>query len=82
MPCYRVNVGGTTALVRMSKRQKRCACGAVATRECDYKVPGKRSGTCDKGICDGCTFSPADNKDICQKHAPAVRAWMQRRRFA
>lgn len=63
MSCTRVG----NAIVCSST--KRCACGRRATRECDWKVKTKRSGTCDKGICDEHTHVPAERKDLCQKHA-------------
>jgi len=41
---------------------------------CDWKVPGRRSGTCDVPICSRCTASPAPDKDLCPDHAAAWKA--------
>ncbi|KQR83485.1 hypothetical protein [Sphingomonas sp. Leaf343] len=55
--------------------RKRCPCGRRADRLCDWKVEGKRSGTCDSPICSGCSTSPAPGKDLCAKHAVALEEW-------
>jgi protein gp37 len=41
----------------------------------DWKVPTKKSGTCDKPVCISCTFSPAPDKDLCAEHALAFGMW-------
>jgi hypothetical protein len=58
---------------------RRCKCGRRATLECDWKVPTKKSGTCDAPICSSCTTSPAAGKDLCPKHAAEFEAWKTRR---
>lgn len=58
---------------------KRCKCGRRATLECDWKVPTRASGTCDKPICKRCTFSPAADKDLCPAHAKAFATWKANR---
>lgn len=58
---------------------RRCAgCGKPARLECDWKVPGRKSGTCDKPICAACTMSPAPDKDLCPAHAAEWRARLAR----
>ena len=60
--------------------EKRCWCGAPATRECDFEVaPGQ---TCDRGMCDEHTsergvvtriefgLGVADTVDYCARHRP------------
>lgn len=48
MTCERVTLpDGGAAIVCSSRRRRRCACGAPATLLCDWKVPGRRTGTCD-----------------------------------
>lgn len=74
MTCERVAWEGGSAIV-CGVRRKKCPCGRKATLECDWKVPTKKSGTCDAPICDRCTLSPAPDKDICPKHQPAFHAW-------
>ena len=59
---------------------QRCKCGNRATLLCDWKVPSKRSGTCDAPICRRCTTSPAADKDLCQTHAAEFEAWKAARR--
>lgn len=70
MPCETVTLpGGGRAIVCGSRRTPRCACGRPSTQLCDWKVPSRRSGTCDKPLCKQCTHVPAPNKDLCPAHA-------------
>lgn len=52
MACERVKMpDGNFAIVCGTKyagTKERCACGKVATRLCDWKVPTKKSGTCER----------------------------------
>lgn len=74
MTCSRVHLpGGGSAIVCGPTR--RCQCGTRATLACDWKVPTKKSGTCDAPLCPSCTTSPAPEKDLCAKHAKAFEAW-------
>lgn len=66
---------GQTAIVCSSTRGRRCACGRRAPLLCDWKVEGKKSGTCDRPICERCTTSPSPDKDLCPEHATAWVAW-------
>lgn len=78
MVCTRVQIGGVTAIVCTSRpRFKVCACGSGkrATLLCDWKVTGKKSGTCDAAICSACATSPAADKDLCPSHARAWVVW-------
>lgn len=76
MTCAPVTLpGGQRAIVCTSGRRKRCKCGRPGTLLCDWKVPGKRSGTCDAPICSSCTTSPAEGKDLCPEHARAFEDW-------
>lgn len=78
MTCHHARLpDGTAAIV--CGPTKRCKCGRRATLECDWKVPTKKSGTCDAGICATCTTSPALDKDLCPKHAKEFEAWKARR---
>lgn len=63
---------GVTAIV--CGPTKRCKCGRKATLLCDWKVPTRKSGTCDKGLCPSCTTKPAPDKDLCPAHADAWQA--------
>lgn len=61
--------GGVAIVCTRSRRHTKCACGHAASRLCDWKVKGKRSGTCDVPLCKRCTHSPAAEKDLCPEHA-------------
>jgi hypothetical protein len=77
MICDRVSLpDGGTAIVCSSGRRKRCACGRPADLLCDWKVPARRSGTCDAPICSTCTTSPTADKDLCPTHGQAYRDWL------
>lgn len=79
MTCQHVAVPGGVAIVCGLRSHKQCKCGRKATLECDWKVPGKRSGTCDAPICTSCTTRPAPGKDLCRKHAEAFEQWKAQR---
>jgi len=77
--CQNISLpGGGHAIVCGPTR--RCKCGRKATLECDWKVPSRKSGTCDRPICDRCTISPAPGKDLCPAHAAEFQQWKARRR--
>lgn len=67
--------GGGAAIVCSSRKRARCRCGSPAPLLCDWKVPGRRSGTCDTPICRSCATSPTPSKDLCPEHAQAFAAW-------
>lgn len=83
MPCERIRIGDSVAIVCSRGRRKAaptCACGVVATRQCDWKVLKQRGarggalkkpkpGTCDAWLCEKCTYVPAPDKDLCPAHA-------------
>jgi hypothetical protein len=76
MTCEHVHLpDGSAAIVCSSHSRQRCACGRRATQLCDWKVPGKKSGTCDAPLCSRCTTSPAPDKDLCAKHVQAFAEW-------
>lgn len=74
---------GSIGLVRMHGRVTCCVkCGAIAARECDWKMPKKKSGTCDAPLCVVCTTVPEEGKDLCPAHAQAWEQWKARRNAA
>lgn len=80
MRCERVRMpGGGAAIVCFSGRRQRCSCGRLAALLCDWKVPERRSGTCDTPICRTCATSPAREKDLCPEHAHAFESWKAER---
>lgn len=78
MPCTPTTLpNGSFAIVCGAKlRHKKCACGSgkLANLLCDWKVPERQSGTCDKFICSVCTHKPAPKKDLCPDHATIWKA--------
>jgi hypothetical protein len=74
MPCEHVTLPGGVHAIVCSGRRNRCACGAPATLACDWKVPGRKSNTCDAPICRTCTHVPAPDKDLCPAHAAEWKA--------
>lgn len=80
MTCGRVALpSGGTAIICGLPKPKRCKCGRPGTLLCDWKVPSRKSGTCDEPICHGCATSPARDKDLCPAHAKAFEEWKARR---
>lgn len=75
MTCERVQIGGHVGIVCGVRGARRCPCGHLATLECDWKVPGRRSGTCDAPLCERCTTRPAPGKDLCARHVEAFAEW-------
>lgn len=71
MTCEVVNLpDGTRAIVCSTRSRARCCkCGRRSHYQCDWKVPTRKSGTCDKHLCANCTTSPAPDKDLCPDHA-------------
>lgn len=75
MPCVPFTSNGMTGIACYSRGpRKLCACGKPAPLLCDWKVPTKRSGTCDRPICTTCSHKPAAGKDLCPEHAAEWRA--------
>lgn len=58
---------------------RKCRCGKRATLLCDWKVKGKKSGTCDQPLCSGCAFKPSADKDLCSAHAGDFDRWQRAR---
>lgn len=80
MTCHPVEIPGVgRGFVCTRTKRKRCSCGRPATLECDWKVPTRKSGTCDAPICATCTTSPAPEKDLCPKHAEEYERWKKTR---
>lgn len=82
MTCEFVEMPGVgVAIVCGGRRsRKKCECGRAAGLECDWKVPERKSGTCDKPICSRCATSPAPGKDLCREHAARYEAWKRAKR--
>lgn len=78
MTCHHVLVPGGGAAIVCGPSRK-CRCGKRATLLCDWKVPGKRSGTCDHPLCAGCSSNPDEGKDLCPAQAGDFDRWRQDR---
>ena len=80
MICQKVDFGnGVRGFVCSSGKRKRCKCGRAANLLCDWKVPERKSGTCDEPICERCSTSPAPGKDLCSNHAKEFERWKEQR---
>lgn len=82
MTCHGVQLpGGGSAIVCMPKqRARKCSsCKGNADLLCDWKIPGKKSGTCDKPICARCSTKPMPDKDLCKAHAAEFETWKANR---
>lgn len=78
MPCIPFSRDGARGFLCTSAKRKRCVgCGRTATLECDWKVPTRKSGTCDAPLCATCSHKPAPGKDLCPPHRDQ---WLARRR--
>lgn len=83
MTCDHVSLpGGGSAIVCSSRTRQRCGCGRPATRLCDWKVPTRKSGTCDAPVCARCAHQPAPGKDLCPQHRTAFNQWRAARAAA
>lgn len=78
--CEHVDLGdGNFAIICGGrKRAQYCACGRASKFLCDWKVAGKKSGTCDKPICERCALNVAPDRDLCPEHQRAFESWKQR----
>jgi hypothetical protein len=71
--CHHIPLPGGGYAIACGPTQ-RCKCGRRATLLCDWKMPNKKSGTCDAPLCAKCTHVPAPDKDLCPKHATEWKA--------
>lgn len=73
MPCHHIKIGEGDAIICIGRGpRRRCKhpdCSAFVTKECDYPVAERKSGTCDLGFCDAHGKNVGPNKDHCWIHA-------------
>lgn len=85
MTCEHIRLPDRTGMIVCGSKpwprsKVRCLnCGRPADLLCDWKVPERKSGTCDAPICSRCTTSPAPEKDLCPEHAAAWQRWKEAR---
>ena len=58
--------------------KKFCACGRHADFLCDWKVPARKSGTCDAPICSHHAKQVAPGKHLCPLHQKHYEDWKAR----
>ena len=67
--------GGSAIICGLRSRPRHCACGREAKFLCDWKVPGKKSGTCDRPMCVQHSKEVAPMKHLCREHQAAWEQW-------
>lgn len=75
MPCDTVKFpgGGGAIVCSRGRRSRPCAfCPRTSSRLCDGPKPNGK--TCDKPICDRCTWQPDPDVDFCPECAPMAKA--------
>lgn len=82
MPCVPFTTPeGLTGIMCMSRGSTpRCPCGNRGVFLCDWKVPERKSGTCDAPLCGRCATSPAKDKHLCPAHRVAWAEWRKAQR--
>ncbi len=78
--CERIQLdNGTQAIICGGQVQKvACHCGRVAKFLCDWKVPERHSGTCDRALCENHAKEVGRCKHLCPEHNQAWIAWQKR----
>jgi hypothetical protein len=71
MPCHGFNKDGVSGIYCTGRKgRKKCAaCGTQwASLECDFPDQNRKSGTCDKPLCNGCAVTVGPDRDFCPHH--------------
>ena len=80
MKCERLHDPKTGELIAIvcgrRVRKPRCACGAIAHLQCDWKLAAGK--TCDAWICDACAQEVGPNKHLCPEHQRTYKEWLAR----
>lgn len=78
--CERIEIpgGGFAFICGGRGRHKFCECGRSAVALCDWKVPDRKSGTCDAPICEKHRVTVAPGKDLCVFHQHAFEIWKKK----
>jgi hypothetical protein len=72
MVCEFVRTPNGTMIVCGPRRPRpRCQCGSVASFQCDWPTPNRKSGTCDKHICTRCARVAGADTHYCPFHRGA-----------
>ena len=78
MSCDSIDLGDGNFAIICGRRHQYCACGRVAKLLCDWKVPGRKSGTCDQPICATHALQVATDRHLCPAHQRAFADWKKR----
>jgi hypothetical protein len=80
MSCEHIHFpdGSSVIICGLRRTKKFCSCGRIADFECDWKVPSRKSGTCDHGICKAHAQQVGPEKHLCQEHQKAWADWQTR----
>jgi hypothetical protein len=70
--------GGFAIICGGHRAKAYCACGRPSQFLCDWKVPGRKSGTCDKPICAQHALNVAPDRDLCPEHQREFELWKRR----
>src|SRR5579864_2875737 len=78
--CEKVDLpgGGFGIICGGHARTRYCECGRASSFLCDWKMPNKKSGTCDKPICKQHALQVAPDRDLCPEHQRAFESWKHR----
>ena len=77
--CEHLNINGSHVIICGARpKVKFCACGRECVALCDWKVGDRKSGTCDRPICELHRSHVAANKDLCPEHQKAFEDWKLR----
>jgi hypothetical protein len=68
MPCEPIKGPGFSGIAcTRGRRQRKCECGAVSSRLCDFEIAPKK--TCDRPMCARCATNVGPDRDLCYQHA-------------
>jgi hypothetical protein len=56
-------------------------CGREAVALCDWKIPSKESGTCDRPVCSRHSRQVGRGKHLCPEHQDAYERWKAKRSY-
>lgn len=81
MACEHIKLpDGSTAIICGTRSRKQfCACGRECEFLCDWKVPDKKTGTCDRPMCGHHATQVGPEKHLCAQHLKAYEVWKSRR---
>jgi hypothetical protein len=70
--------GGEFIICGLRSPARRCVhCGLPGVFLCDWKVKGRRSGTCDRAMCAKDVREVAPGKHLCREHSRAWDDWQR-----